>query len=217
MTVLFFSTPDENAAPIISAARSASSPTYDPIDTSNAKIISEKRSILNIESLSITYSDEYDRQGTKTCSAFQLDQNYLITQGECCSGRIFKLVQIFNLKLNMQTDNLPFASRNKKFFKENFGFIKIDNKSKPFEQIETDRAKCENLKCESDVGTNKQKDDFCLIEKTPPIHVSNLYPCDGSQNIGSQCWSFAYEIETRKSCLISITSSDVSECQGLNL
>ena len=93
-----FSTPDENADPIISAARSASAPTYQPIDTSNAKIIQEKRSILKIESLSITYSDQYGRQGLKTCSAFQLDRNYLITQGECCSGRILnslKLVEKF--------------------------------------------------------------------------------------------------------------------------
>ena len=98
---------------------------------------------------------------------------------------------------------------NENSFKENFGFIKID-KNPLFEQIETHRAKCENLNC----GSDQNKDEFCLIEKNS--YSPTLYPCDGSQNIATQCWSFAYEIETRKSCLISITPSIAGECQGLN-
>ena len=105
------------------------------------------------------------------------------------------------------------VGRNKNSFKENFGFIKID-KDPPFEEIETHRANCENLNCESGSRPNHTKDEFCLIEKNS--YSPTLYPCDGSQNIATQCWSFAYEIETRKSCLISITPSVAGECQGLN-
>ena len=86
------SIPDENSAPIISAARSASgSANVQLINTTNAKIIPDRRSILKVEALQITYYDQYGRQGLKTCSAFPYDQRFMITQGKCCSGRISKL------------------------------------------------------------------------------------------------------------------------------
>ena len=160
-----------------------------PIDTSNAKIINDKYNILKLESLSITYADKYGRPGMKICSAFPYDPQYLITQGECCS--------------------------------ENMGFIEFEN-GQLFKQVESSRAKCENPRCETlhpdSNGKNiAKKDDFCLIEAQSNSH--DLFPCDGSQNIASQCWSFAHKIEDRKSCVISIMAPDPATpngCQGLN-
>ena len=97
------------------------------------------------------------------------------------------------------------------------GFIKVE-KDPPLQEIDTSRAKCENPECEvatgATTGPTTKKDDFCLIETQS--YSNGLYPCDGSQNIASQCWSFAYEIETRKACLISITAATAAACPGPN-
>ena len=145
---------------------------------------------MKLESLSVTYADKYGRPGMKICSAFPYHPQYLITQGECCS--------------------------------ENMGFIEFEN-GQLFKLIESSRAKCENLRCETlqpdSAGTNiAKKDDFCLIEAQSHGH-KKIFPCDGSPNIASQCWSFANRIEDRKSCLISISTPDPATpngCQGLN-